>query len=139
MSKSYGINSDHALDADLNLLSALALRTFTDKNGVEWEYVGTDSRGRNYWEKTGNKTAYVHRHSSHTARQQQERDRVLQARLLAEGHKSELMCLAYGGRPITDDGKLLVSGWKAIDQRSTIKHTTHGDFSHLHANPLICK
>lgn len=85
------------------------------------------------------KTAYTHRHSSHTERQQQERDRVLQVRLRAEGHKSELMCLAYGGRPITDDGKLLVSGWKAIDQRSTIKHTTHGDFSHLHANQLIFK
>lgn len=85
------------------------------------------------------KTAYTHRHSSLTERQQQERDRVLQARLRAEGRKSELLRLAYGGRPITDDGKLLVSGWKAIDQRSTIKHTTHGDFSHLHASPLICK
>lgn len=106
MSKSYGINLVHALDADLNLLSALA-------------------------------TGYRHGASSHTIRQQQERDRVLQARLRAEGRKSELMCLAYGGRPITDDGKLLVSGWRAIDQRSTIKHTTNGDFSHLHANPLI--
>ena len=82
---------------------------------------------------------YTYKTSSHTARQQQERDRVLLARLQAEGHKSELMCLAYGGRPITDDGKLLVSGWTAIAQRSTIKHTTHGDFSHLHASPLICK
>lgn len=108
MSKSYGINLVHALDADLNLLSALA-------------------------------TGYHHGTSSHSTRQQQERDRVLQARLRAEGHKSELMCLAYGGRPTTDDGKLLVSGWKAIDQRSAIKHTTHGDFSHLHANPLIFK
>lgn len=129
MSKS---NLVHALD------QIIALRTFTDKNGVEWKYVGTDSRGRNYWEKTGRKSAYTHRHSSHTTRQQQERDRVLQARLRAEGHKSELV-LAYGGRPITDDGKLLVSGWRAIDQRSDIKHTTRGDFSHLHANPLICK
>lgn len=84
-------------------------------------------------------TGYRHKTSSHTIRQQQERDRILRARLVAEGHKSELMRLAYAGRPITDDGKLLVSGWKAIDQRSTIKHTTHGDFSHLHANPLICK
>lgn len=82
---------------------------------------------------------YMHKTSSHTIRQHQERDRVLQARLLAEGHKSELMCLAYGGRPTTDDGKLLVSGWRAIDQRSDIKHTTRGDFSHLHANHLICK
>ncbi|WBF69762.1 hypothetical protein SFP21A_020 [Shigella phage SFP21A] len=108
MSKSYGINLVHALDADLNLLSALA-------------------------------TGYRHGTSSHTIRQQQERDRVLQARLRAEGQKSELMCLAYGGRPRTDDGKLLVSGWRAIDQRSDIKHTSKGDFSHLHANPLICK
>ena len=82
---------------------------------------------------------YMHKTSSHTIRQQQERDRVIQARLLAEGHKSELMRLAYGGRPITDDGKLLVSGWRAIDQRTDIKHTARGDFSHLHANPLICK
>ena len=108
MNKSYGINFVHALDADLNLLSALA-------------------------------TGYRHGTSSHTTRQQQERDRVLQARLLAEGHKFELVCMAYGIRPITDDGKLLVSGWKAMVQRSTIKHTTHGDFSHLHAKPLICK
>nr|DAH77276.1 MAG TPA: hypothetical protein [Caudoviricetes sp.] len=126
-------NLVHAMD------SRIALHKYTDNNGVEWKYVGTDSRGRNYWEKTGNKSAYVNRYSSHTARQQQERDRVLQARLRAEGHESELICLVYGGRPITDDGKLLVSGWTAIDQRSTIKHTTHGDFSHLHANPLICK
>lgn len=84
-------------------------------------------------------TGYRHGTSSHSARQQQERDRVLQAILLAEGHKSELMCLAYGGRPITDAGKLLVAGWKAIYQRSTIKHTTRGDFSHLRANPLIRK
>lgn len=126
-------NLVHAMD------SIRALRTFTDKNGVEWKYTGTDSRGRSYWEKTGRKSTYVHRHSSHTARQQRERDRVLKARLHAEGHKSELILLALMDDPITDDGKLLVSGWKAIDQRSTIKHTTHGDFSHLHANPLICK
>lgn len=126
-------NLVHALGSIVNL------QNFTDKNGVEWRHVMTDLRGRHYWEKTGNKSAYVHRHSSHSARQQQERDRVLQARLRAEGSKSELMCLAYGGRPVTDDGKLLVSGWRAIDQRSTIKHTARGDFSHLHANPLICK
>lgn len=126
-------NLVHAMD------SILAFRKFTDKNGVEWKYVGTDSSGRNYWEKTGRKSAYIHRNSSYTARQQQERDRVLQARLRAEGHKSELMRLELMDDPITEDGKLLVSGWKATDQRSTIKHTSHGDFSHLHANPLICK
>lgn len=126
-------NLVHALD------QIITQRTFTDKNGVEWKYVGMDSRGRNYWEKTGRKSAYVHRRSSHTVRQQQEQERVLEARLRAEGHESELMWLVYGGRPITDDGKLLVSGWTARDQRSTIKHTTHGDFSHLHANPLIFK
>lgn len=108
MSKSYGINLVHSMDAEMNMLSLLA-------------------------------TGYRHGTSSHSARQQQERDRVLQARLLVEGHKSELMRLAYGGQPITEDGKLLVSGWKAIGQRSTIKHTTKGDFSHLHTNPLIFK
>lgn len=85
------------------------------------------------------KTVYTNKPSSLSRVEQAQRDMFLQRRMLVEGHKSELMCLAYGGRPITDDGKLLVSGWKAIDQRSTIKHTTHGDFSHLHANPLICK
>lgn len=85
------------------------------------------------------KTVYTHKSSSRSSMEQAQRDMFLHRRMRAEGHKSELMGLAYGGRPITDDGKLLVSGWKAIDQRSTIKHTTHGDFSHLHANPLICK
>lgn len=85
------------------------------------------------------KTVYTHKPSSRSRMEQAQRDMFLQRRMRAEGHKSELMCLAYGGRPISDDGKLLVSGWKEIDQRSTIKHTTHGDFSHLHANPLILK
>lgn len=85
------------------------------------------------------KTVYINKPSIRSRVEQIERDVVLHRRMRAEGHKSELTCLAYGGRPFTDDGKLLVSGWKAIDQRSTIKHTTHGDFSHLHANPLICK
>lgn len=85
------------------------------------------------------KTIYTHKPSSRSRMEQAQRDMFLQRRMWAEGHKPELMCLMYGGRPITDDGKLLVSGWKAIAQRSTIKHTTHGDFSHLHANPLICK
>lgn len=85
------------------------------------------------------KTVYTHKSSSRSRMEQVQRDMFLQRRMIAEGHKSELMCLVYGGRPSTDDGKLLVSGWKAIDQRSTIKHTTHGDFSHIHANPLIYK
>ena len=85
------------------------------------------------------KTVYTHKSSSRSSMEQAHRDMFLERRMRAEGHKSELMCLAYGGLPRTEDGKLLVSGWKAIDQRSTIKHTTKGDFSHLHANPLICK
>lgn len=85
------------------------------------------------------KTVYINKPSIRSRVEQIQRDVFLHRRMKAEGHESELMCLAYGGRPFTDDGKLLVSGWKAIDQRSTIKHTTHGDFSHLHANPLICK
>lgn len=82
---------------------------------------------------------YKYKRSTRTEMEQAKRDTFLRRRMTAEGHKSELMCLAYGGRPRTDDGKLLVSGWQAIDQRSYIRHTTHGDFSHLHANPLICK
>ena len=85
------------------------------------------------------KTVYTNKPSSRSRVEQAQRDMFLQRRMMVEGHKSELMGMVYGGQPITDDGKLLVSGWKAIDQRSTIKHTTHGDFSHLHANPLIFK
>lgn len=85
------------------------------------------------------KTVYTHKPSSRSRMEQAQRDMLLQRRMRAEGHKSELMCLEYGGRPNTDDGKLLVSGRKAIYQRSTIKHTTQGDFSHLQANPLIFK
>lgn len=119
----------HALD------SIGRLKPFTDREGTQWKHVRTDSRGRHYWEKTG----YQHKPSKRTILERQERDRVLQARLRAEGNKAELMCLAYGGRPLTDDGKLLVSGWKADMQREAQAHTTKGDFSHLHANPLICK
>lgn len=82
---------------------------------------------------------YQHKRSTRSEMEQAKRDAFLQRRMRAEGNKSELMCLAYGGRPDSDDGKLLVSGWRAIDQRSNIKHTTRGDFSHLHANTLICK
>lgn len=82
---------------------------------------------------------YIHKTSSHTARQQQERDAVLQRRMLAEGNKRELTALWYGFPPQTTDGKLLMAGVRAGLERDNIKHTTKGDFSHLHANPLICK
>lgn len=104
-------------------------------DGKVRRFMMTDSRGRNYWSDTG----YQHKPSKRTILERQERDRVLQARLRAEGGKAELMCLAYGGLPRTEDGKLLVSGWKADMQRETQAHTSKGDFSHLHANPLICK
>lgn len=83
---------------------------------------------------------YQHKRSTHTEVEQAKRDTLLQRRMRAEGHKYELMGLYYGfAKDSTEDAKLLVSGWRAMDQRSTIKHTTKGDFSHLHANPLICK
>lgn len=82
---------------------------------------------------------YSHKRSTRSEMEQAKRDAFLQRRMRAEGNNAELRCLAYGARPRTDDGKLLVSGWRAIDQRQTIRHTTNGDFSHLHANPLIFK
>ena len=106
--------------------------------GWRMQHVRTDSRGRHYYKKLGRVT-YWPGYSSRTEREQQERDDVLRRRMVAEGHKTESMVIVYGGVPKTDDGKLVVSGWKARYQRSTIKHTTQGDFSHLHANPLICK
>lgn len=56
---------------------------------------------------------YTHKASRHTTQQQQERDRVLQARLRAEGNKSELMCLAYGGRPALT----MVNFWSQAGRR----------------------
>lgn len=82
---------------------------------------------------------YKHKRSTHSEMEQAKRDTFLQRRMRAEGHKAELVGLVYGGRPRTDDAKLLVAGWRADFQRDDIKHTTQGDFSHLHANPLICK
>lgn len=83
---------------------------------------------------------YQHKRSTRSEMEQAKRDTFLQRRMRAEGHKSELMGLYYGfDKATTDDAKLLVSGWRAMDQRAGIKHTTQGDFSHLHANPLICK
>lgn len=64
--------------------------------------------------------------------EQAERDAHLQRRMKVEGHKSELICLSYGGSPETEDGKLLVSSWTAREQRDSLKHTTKGDFTHLH-------
>lgn len=64
---------------------------------------------------------------------QRERDRVLQARMVAEGDEVDLMLMAYGATPLTDDGKLLAAGQRANLQRNSIKHTTKGDFTHLHS------
>lgn len=83
---------------------------------------------------------YQHKRSTRSEMEQAKRDTFLQRRMRAEGHKDELMGLYYGfAKASTEDAKLLVSGWRAMDQRLTIKHTSKGDFSHLHANPLICK
>lgn len=75
---------------------------------------------------------YVNRKSSHSLREQYERDSLLARRMIAEGHKSELLTIPYGGEPSSDDGKLLVSTRKARYQRDTICHTSRGDFCHLH-------
>lgn len=106
-----------------------------DMDGTIMQLVHTDSRGRQYWKKT----SYRGKTSSRTIREQHERDRVLQRRMMAEGSKAELMCLLYGGLPNTEDGKLLVAGMKAGFQRELQAHTSAGDFTHLAGNPLIFK
>lgn len=77
---------------------------------------------------------------SRSGREQAERDMVLTRRMLAEGNKVDTMLYAYGSTNMkSEDGKLLLAGRRADIQRASLTHTTKGDFSHLHANPLICK
>lgn len=77
---------------------------------------------------------------SRSGREQAERDMVLTKRMLAEGHKADTMLYVYGSTNMkSEDGKLLLAGRRADIQRASLKHTTRGDFSHLHAKPLICK
>lgn len=77
---------------------------------------------------------------SRSRREQAERDMVLTKRMLAEGHKVDTMIYVYGSTNMkSEDGKLLLAGRRADIQRASLTHTTHGDFSHLHANQLICK
>lgn len=82
---------------------------------------------------------YCNKTSSHTIRERQARDRVLVRRMQAEGHKQDRIGICYGIVPSSDDGKLLVSGWKSDLQRERQAHTSAGDFSHLAGNPLILK
>ena len=67
------------------------------------------------------------------------RQNVLHKRMMAEGHKAEAIVIAYGGKPQSDDGKLLVAGWRADWERDDIRYTTKGDFCHLAGKPLIIK
>ena len=77
---------------------------------------------------------------SRSEREQAARDMVLTKRMLAEGHKVDTMIYIYGSTNMkSEDGKLLLAGRRADIQRASLKHTTRGDFSHLHANPLIFK
>lgn len=77
---------------------------------------------------------------SRSGREQAERDMVLTRRMLAEGNKVDTLLYAYGSMNMkSEDGKLLLAGRRADIQRASLTHTTKGDFSHLHANPLICK
>lgn len=66
-------------------------------------------------------------------REQRQRDSVLERRMRAEGNKSDLFIMSYGGKARTEDGKLLESSRKATNQKSRIKYTTRGDFTHLHS------
>lgn len=84
-------------------------------------------------------SGYQFRPSTHSLREQAERDSVLARRMVAEGNELELMAILHGYEPESSDGKLLTEAWKAYDQRNTIRHTSRGDFCHLHVNPLICK
>lgn len=138
MNNKYGTGLVEHVEAKMNnFCEALASgdKAFFDLSGRKWVLVRTDSRGRKYWRPTH----YKSKTSSRTIREQHERDSVLQSRMAAEGRKAELMCLVYGGIPVTDDGKLLVAGMKAGFQRELQAHTSAGDFSHLAGNPLILK
>lgn len=76
---------------------------------------------------------YNRRPGSRTLREQVERGRVLVKRMQAEGNDVDLMLMPYGGDPVTEDGKLLKSGFVALFQQENIRYTTEGDFSHLAA------
>ncbi|CDM21593.1 hypothetical phage protein [Citrobacter phage CR8] len=95
-------------------------------------------------------TARIQR-SSREEQYQNDRERVLMARMRAEGNKAELYGYMFGslrpksedgklllaglkaGIQKSEDGKLLLAGLKAGIQKSRIKHTTKGDFTHLHS------
>lgn len=84
--------------------------------------IHTDSRGRMY------------RKLTRDEKYQNDRERVLTARLHAEGNKTELYAYLYGSLNLkSDDGKLLLAGRKAALESTTIKYTTKGDFTHLHS------
>lgn len=72
--------------------------------------------------------AYQWRPSSHSLREQHDRNNLLVRRMVAEGNAADLRCL----EPESEDGKLLNEAWKAYDQRKSIRHTSLGDFCHLH-------
>lgn len=77
-------------------------------------------------------SGYQFRPSTRSLREQAERDSVLARRMVAEGNQLELMAMWHGFEPECSDGKLLAEAWKAYDQRNTIRHTSRGDFCHLH-------
>lgn len=84
--------------------------------------IHTDSRGRMY------------RKLTRDEQYQNDRERVLTARLRAEGNKSELYAYIYGAVNMkSDEGKLLLAGRRAALESTTIKYTTKGDFTHLHS------
>lgn len=66
-------------------------------------------------------------------REQRLRDEFLERRMRAEGNRTDLHIMPYGGKAQTEDGKLLEASRKATIQKSRIKYTTKGDFTHLHS------
>lgn len=75
----------------------------------------------------------IYRKLSRDEQYQSDRERLLMARMLAEGHKRDVMVMPYGGKPMSEDDKLLQATRKAANQKSRIKYTTKGDFTHLHS------
>lgn len=74
------------------------------------------------------KNEYKWRPSTHSRREQIKRNMLLVRRMIAEGNEADLRRL----EPESEDGKLLDATEKASDQRNTIRHTSRGDFCHLH-------
>lgn len=72
--------------------------------------------------------------TTRTERELNARDTLLMKRMHAEGNRTDFITALYGSNDLrSPDGRLLMSSLKAIKQLRSLKHTTKGDFCHLHS------